>query len=214
MIARRTWRLAAGLALVPLAGCATLGEPEFGCRGYPGEPLCLSASEVYAATESTDRVIPPGGREAGDAEDETRGSGMPLAADPDTIADEPTHPSLSPSFPEPLRLPVDPGALRTPAGVLRIWVAPWEDTAGNLHAPGYVFTEVEPRRWRVGVAGLVTPAVLRPLQVEPRETPGSGTNPPGRPEADGRVVEPDSSRNRRPSDSFRVPTPMGHPPGR
>lgn len=45
------------------------------------------------------------------------------------------------------RLPMDPVPIRTPAQVMRIWVAPYVDTNGDLVAPGFVYTEIEPRRW-------------------------------------------------------------------
>lgn len=44
-------------------------------------------------------------------------------------------------------LPDSPVPIRTPAQVMRIWVAPYVDTAGDLIAPGFVYTEVESRRW-------------------------------------------------------------------
>ena len=30
---------------------------------------------------------------------------------------------------------------------MRIWLAPWEDLEGDLHVSGYIYTEIEPRRW-------------------------------------------------------------------
>jgi conjugal transfer pilus assembly protein TraV len=54
---------------------------------------------------------------------------------------------------------------------MRVWIGPWEDTRGDLHAPGYVYTEIEPRRWQIGAPAPTTPAVLTPLQIEPREAP-------------------------------------------
>lgn len=45
------------------------------------------------------------------------------------------------------KLPSEPVPLRTPAQVMRIWVAPYVDTNGDLVAPGFVYTEIEPRRW-------------------------------------------------------------------
>lgn len=45
------------------------------------------------------------------------------------------------------RLPYAPVPVRTPAMVMRIWVAPYEDLNGDLNAPGYVYTEIEPCRW-------------------------------------------------------------------
>ena len=34
-----------------LTGCAGVGKQDFACPGYPGKPLCLSASEVYRLTD-------------------------------------------------------------------------------------------------------------------------------------------------------------------
>ena len=48
---------------------------------------------------------------------------------------------------------------------MRIWVAPWEDTARNLNVPGYVYTEIEPRRWTVGERAPTANPALRPLQM-------------------------------------------------
>jgi hypothetical protein len=47
--------LAAALLLAPLSlpGCATLGEGEFACPGYPGRPLCLPTSEIYRLTNGS-----------------------------------------------------------------------------------------------------------------------------------------------------------------
>jgi conjugal transfer pilus assembly protein TraV len=43
-----------------------------------------------------------------------------------------------------------PLPIRTQPVVMRIWVAPWEDDAGDLHADGYIYTEIEDRRWNLG----------------------------------------------------------------
>ena len=45
--------------------------------------------------------------------------------------------------------------IRTQAGVMRVWVAPWEDKNGDLHLASEVFTEIEPRRWEVGIPSTV-----------------------------------------------------------
>ncbi|WPL15731.1 conjugal transfer protein TraV [Thiorhodovibrio winogradskyi] len=63
-----------------------------------------------------------------------------------------------------------PTPTRGPAQVLRIWIAPWEDSAGNLHGASHVFTEVVPRRWQLASATeTATSTVLTPLQIEPRQ---------------------------------------------
>ena len=49
---RRTQTLALSLVLTgTLTGCAGIGKQDFACPGYPGKPLCLSASDVYRLTE-------------------------------------------------------------------------------------------------------------------------------------------------------------------
>jgi hypothetical protein len=41
------------LASLSLMGCATLGEGEFACPGYPGRPLCLPTSAIYRLTNGS-----------------------------------------------------------------------------------------------------------------------------------------------------------------
>jgi conjugal transfer pilus assembly protein TraV len=43
----------------------------------------------------------------------------------------------------------NPDAFRQPAKIMRIYVRPWEDESGDLHMSGFIFTEIEPRRWTV-----------------------------------------------------------------
>jgi len=72
---------------------------------------------------------------------------------------EPTASKLPAKAPEPTR---------TPASVLRLWVAPWEDADGNLHGASHVYTEVLPRRWQLDGANLPAAGVLQPLQLVER----------------------------------------------
>ena len=66
--------------------------------------------------------------------------------------------------------------LRSPARVMRIWIAPWEDSRGDLHAPGYLFTEIEPRHWALDARDDAAPPV-RPLQIERRDAPSRTSRP-------------------------------------
>ena len=87
--------------------------------------------------------------------------------------------------------PEGPVPLRAPAQVMRVWIAPWEDSRGDLHAPGYVYTEIEPRRWSLGApAEPDREFLIRPLQIERRDAkpdtarPGrdrDATRPPSQP---------------------------------
>jgi len=170
------------LLLPLLAGCslAPLGEGDFSCPRDRYGVHCLSAREVYRSTNTTDRLgadatapalaptEPAGGEHWGDQNGKNTpvatSGGRAVAAE---IADNPSLTSAAVPRSD------DPLPLRTPAQVLRIWVAPFEDDTGNLHAPGYVFAEVVPRRWQLGQPALAagTPgSALQPLQVERRET--------------------------------------------
>lgn len=42
-----------------------------------------------------------------------------------------------------------PDAFRQAAKIMRIYLRPWEDDAGDLHMSGFIFTEIEPRKWSV-----------------------------------------------------------------
>lgn len=57
---------------------------------------------------------------------------------------------------------------------MRIWVAPWEDTNGDLIISGYLYTEIEPRRWVIGDSAPKGKFVLKPLQIvkhKPKSNP-------------------------------------------
>jgi conjugal transfer pilus assembly protein TraV len=57
--------------------------------------------------------------------------------------------------------------IRLPPRVIRIWIAPWEDSDGDLHQPSYIYSEISPRRgrWLFGEKETITtqPA-LRPME--------------------------------------------------
>ena len=159
------------LALSALSGCSVLGvgEEEFACTGMPDSVYCHSARDVYEKTNSG--VVPsPVRQEDGaynkDCDDCQRaedtnpelaqgqvsktesqtGEGAQVTTGKTlktltTTGDEVISNYVSP------RLPSEPVPIRTPAQIMRIWVAPYVDTNGDLVAPGFVYTEIEPRRW-------------------------------------------------------------------
>jgi hypothetical protein len=74
--------------------------------------------------------------------------------------------------------PEGPVPIRLPAQVLRVWIAPWEDAHGDLHAPGYVYTEVVPRRWSLGEPAAATATQrITPLQVQHRSEAAAAPRP-------------------------------------
>jgi len=145
---RRMCRLSLMCLTALLSGCAT----QYGCKGMPDEPQCLSTTDAY---QVTDKALP-----------------APVKRESDSV-DGTIHPSGVPSvIPAQVRQPVpkidDPTPIRTPAQVMRIWIAPWEDSDGDLMVSNYVYTELEPRRWLIGKrAPMVSPSLI-PLQIEQR----------------------------------------------
>ena len=100
------------------------------------------------------------------------GSSVAAGEPAEPVAEEATTVSTGPVLPR----PEGPVPIRLPAQVLRVWIAPWEDAHGDLHAPGYVYTEVVPRRWSLGEpASAMATQRITPLQVQHRS---EGTNTP------------------------------------
>lgn len=128
-----------------LNGCAT----EYACKGMPEDPKCLSTIEAY---QTTDKALPE-------------------AAKIETPAAN-AHPKLAKTAVSPTLQPVpkidDPTPIRTPAQVMRIWIAPWEDSDGDLMVSNYIYTELEPRRWMIGKSAPTLSPSLIPLQIEQR----------------------------------------------
>jgi len=100
---------------------------------------------------------------------------LPVAAP--AVAPPPVTPTrrapaaVSPTPAAPTALPV-----LSPARIMRIWIGPWVDAEGNLHAPGYVFTPIEERQWAIGLPGTAT-ALPQPRQIEPRAAPSREPRP-------------------------------------
>lgn len=151
------------MVLASLQGCATVGEKGFACPGRPAGVRCMSASEVYAATQASDVVPATAPDPLGDDPRASSARGPRATSDragepprtgqaPDQEAQS-TDPrsgmhitAMSPLLPEVAK----PMPIRTPARVMRVWIAPWEDTRGRAHGGGNVFIEIETRRWSFG----------------------------------------------------------------
>ena len=126
-----------------VTGCAT----EYGCKGMPDEPSCLSTTQAYQVTNTA----------------------LPETPLENTQGSEPiSKPALAPVLQQPVPKIEDPTPIRTPSQVMRIWIAPWEDADGDLMVSSYIYTELEPRRWMIGKAAPTASASLIPLQVEQR----------------------------------------------
>lgn len=160
--------LVMGAVLAALGGCATA---RYQCP-TPNGVACMSAPEVY-------RLSNPPGKAGIDA---TRGAlvdpktGKPLKGSHGRqhgaqVDGQANGAALDP--PTPLPRPGDVIPLREPARVMRIWIGPWEDVNGNLHMATRIYTEIEPKRWAVGLEAPETPRNFYPLQVESGSSAGS-----------------------------------------
>lgn len=155
-------------AAVNLSGCAyfQVGEEDFSCSGMPGSVFCHSSRDVYEATN--DGVVPSPVPKDGvynedcsdcvraedvnpDLEGSTvaaqgeaapaQGTAAPARRQAKNDGDELIDNYVTPALPE------RPVPIRTPSQVMRIWIASYVDDNGDYVAPGYIYTEIEPRRW-------------------------------------------------------------------
>ena len=171
-------RLAPPLILaIGLSGCASTLSGLGGSEGYackaPEGALCTSVSGVYVNSRQ----------------------GTPISTNP--AAKKPTTPVASYGA-APL-LPARTSAassesIRSNPRVLRLWIAPWEDSDGDLHEEAFVHVVVDTGRWLIehvrpitrsridGVAAPVAPAQNAPTAKPANEAAPAPTRfpiPPG-----------------------------------
>jgi conjugal transfer pilus assembly protein TraV len=171
------FKIAAAVAVVAVvavvAGCAASGRGEFSCAGMPRGVACLPASTVYEITSD------PELERAFRAELAKRTAGRGKV-DPAQVLEEVRATRVKSSGVEtsalmqPVRQPLP---VLEPARVVRIWIAPWIDQKGDLRMPGYVFSEITPRKWSFGEAQIDQTNVLVPIQVERDVAPPAPNGP-------------------------------------
>lgn len=149
----------------------------------PGGVKCMSPSDVYNATNSLDSLefIKTPKQEKALRQQIASGGiviesdGLLLQSVAQNTATKPKSRSFFASKTPPTTIYVEPNPVlqqappppsstepyRVPAQVMRIWMAPWEDAAGDLHMPSYLFTEVKSRRWSVADPAPVISPELR-----------------------------------------------------
>lgn len=173
----------------------TIGNPEYACKGVPDGVRCLGVHDVYRLTDGDDykEQIHRVAVEATGTEVKGRSSllgkfkgkktGQPRVG-PKTMNTKPTD------KPEPeendgsetvevetrreirytptvvtreVRAPIP---VRVPARIMRVLISPWESEDDALHVPGYVYLEIEKRKWTIGDRAKASTTTLRPLQVK------------------------------------------------
>lgn len=185
------------LTLPALSGCAMMSgyDNEFACPQVEYGTPCMSATEVYhqsgdlssnddGRTETTrvvrhvdDDVVAT--NDLMDFRDvAAEGVEEVVVVKKTTRPDYRVNPRQSP--PTSGLLPGFRGAkpVRTPAQVMRIYIAPWVSTDGALTMAQYVFTEITPRTWTIGErAPAMGTRHFYPLQVR-RQNTGTGRDMP------------------------------------
>lgn len=138
--------LGAPLLLAALgSGCALSGldaAASFACKAPEGVQ-CESMSGVYANVVQSNL---PGQR---------RESPPPLLHTPSSSSSAPSASTMttgnalpgSASAPQPPATRAMP--LRSPPTVLRVWIAPWEDSDGDLHDQSYIYLAIDGGRWLI-----------------------------------------------------------------
>lgn len=166
-------RFAAALAVgATLTGCATT---KYQCP-TPTGVACSSAPDVYHMTDAPGRA----GMSAA--------SGVFVPKKGHHTPEAPAAPirSAAPAEVVPLPKAGDVIPIREQARVMRVWIAPWVDTNGNLTMASRVYTEIEPKRWSVGTEAESTSTNFYPLQVQspaPAPTSQTSASTPGLPAA-------------------------------
>lgn len=130
-----------------LQGCSSfaIGDDEFSCPITEDGVPCASSKQMYDLTNNgqTPKKIAEEKKkeEQSKKENKEQNEQVKKNGESDYVLDNfVTN-----------KLPSDPIPVRTPPTVMRIWVAPYEDKEGDFIMSGYVYTEVSPRRWTLGV---------------------------------------------------------------
>ena len=105
-----------------IQGCSLLGVGEAEYAcPEPSKGVCKSARQVYKDTDSP------------------------------TVAVETSPASVIKTEPDSSLVTPEAVPNRTPAQILRIWIAPWVDKQGNWHSGGVVMTDIAPREWQSAI---------------------------------------------------------------
>ncbi|MDT0618576.1 TraV family lipoprotein [Salinisphaera sp. P385] len=155
------------LSFIPLLGACAIGNSDFACSGVPEGKTCMSALEVYDATNGVHQSPHAGGGHAhhdGHAPSDTTSTGRSLTPAPLVLS----RGGISPS-------PDRPVPIRTEPKTLRILIGPWQDQDRDLNAGGYVFTDLAPRTWNIGAGPEAATGPVYPVQVGDSSTSGGSS---------------------------------------
>lgn len=156
-------------AAVILTGCASTmsgldGEAKFSCKA-PDGVTCASLSGVYANAVANNLPSLRKDQARGEAETETR----------QRAEDRPLITGKAPDSGMPIR---------SAPRVLRIWIAPFEDSEGDLHDQSYIYVVADPGRWLIEhnqkrIASRYQPTFVRPQSNETAQKKPASAQPSG-----------------------------------
>jgi len=150
-------RIALISASMVLAGCGSLSgldsSDKFSCAA-PDGVTCMSVSGIYANAKANNLPSQNVGRSVGTVEQPSGKSAgttrqkndMDYFSPPNNISTGSTVPKNSPAA---FAAPNFGSPLRTPERILRVWLAPFEDTQGDLHDQKYVYVQVTKGQWTI-----------------------------------------------------------------
>lgn len=138
-----------------LTGCASTlsgldGETKFACKAPEGVS-CASLSGVYANAVANN--LPALRKEGkGEAQAAQIIGRAPSSGDP----------------------------IRSQPKILRIWIAPWEDSEGDLHDQSYIYVVADPGRWVIEhnqkqIVDRYRPTFIQPSQGNPAQKPSTSS---------------------------------------
>lgn len=154
-----------------LAGCSASGldaRTSFGCKA-PDGVTCMSVSGVYET--SRHNALPAQAPAAPLAPGSAPPAAVPPAAPP---APDPSSAST------PRRAPLTSGTpLRSAPRVLRIWIAPYEDSEGDLRDQSHIYVTVDRGHWQIEHTRRAIQARFAPIRaVSPSSgSPAASTGP-------------------------------------
>ena len=212
------------LLTLTLSGCASIlsgvgGTQSYACKAPIGA-LCTSVSGVYANALRGMAEVPrppltmPAPTMLGDASGATKVTSPFAKAKPVALSRSPSPARIGsqtksataivatsqPDGPPPGSDP----ALRSEPRVLRLWIAPWEDSDGDLHDASFVHVVVDTGRWLIErvrpmprnrldkitpPTAMATPQPM-PADLSPQITPAQPSADPAMPSPGDLSVEP------------------------
>ena len=163
---------------VTTTGCSllNLGEEDYACPGKSKGVSCASTREMYQATNNGSVPRPVTKKEVDEMAKNEEHVSTVKGVQEDTVVlmqqanvegentsttvtysdnGASVNQKITDNYVAPA-LPKKPIPIRTPSVVMRILVLPWQDSAGDLMVSGYIYTEIEPRRWVIGNEGVTT----------------------------------------------------------